>query len=722
MSTQVLTYTGWAGNTPTFRARYVLGLLLGLLAFTAFGKAKALAPRDSPAPLNDPQPPFAVVDMGSNGIRLGIYGTSASPHADTSLFLSLRGLPVLANQKSDISLSEAMAPPGSGAKTKKYGKSNDAGPAALAPKIIPAATLDAIAEAFRGFRKLCKQHNASSIVVVATEATRVATNRDELLGRIRDATTDSGLGSSGAAVTSIPSSSDPTEITSPNQLHFQSLDDPAGWQVRLLSTSIESHMTTLGTQTSYSSVNGYVMDMGGGSIEVSSVTYDAPYIVGESVSATTVTSGGFAAYPYGANVLTQRLDGLDAAARTQLAAEILATVSQITASPSPNATSTAPGNAAPQSLYLTGGGFRSLATISMFLTSYPMSVLHGYRLDLHQFLDLTTRLLTDEALAPNKLKEIDGISKTRSRTVASVAFLVQSLRPWLTAHVDTVYFSEAGVQQGVLATVLTGSPALPGPAQDVAPGRPSLFSWQQDPLMETIRMIRATKRAVDQDPTEAWQAAVLNTWLATLDRNITVLDVGSPWAWGGRLLNATLAVSNLCTGSSVGGTDKSRRGIDSDSEAVMALGLFTQVAEEKKDNTTSASAGSPLPSPYPVLTGPGVALTHPERALLAMALYYRYGGSETSQVSGFENIAGLPSSVKTARVVGRLLHLVYTISPNDWSVVADGKVQISVVAMDQLGTKLALSSPSDPNLTGDGLVQTSLSALMAELVGLRPRS
>lgn len=100
--------------------------------------------------------PFGVVDMGSNGIRFGIVSALA------------RHLPVAYEERAPIALLDAQGD----------------------DRIIPSDVIDQVITSFLRFKKLCQdaQVELKNVRVIATEATRVATNSKEFQDRIFEAT------------------------------------------------------------------------------------------------------------------------------------------------------------------------------------------------------------------------------------------------------------------------------------------------------------------------------------------------------------------------------------------------------------------------------------------------------------------------------------------------------------------------------------------------------
>lgn len=100
--------------------------------------------------------PFGVVDMGSNGIRFGIVTALA------------RHLPVAYEERAPISLLEAQGD----------------------EHFIPTETIEQVITSFLRFKTICLHEGVdpNNVKVIATEATRIASNSKEFLTRITKAT------------------------------------------------------------------------------------------------------------------------------------------------------------------------------------------------------------------------------------------------------------------------------------------------------------------------------------------------------------------------------------------------------------------------------------------------------------------------------------------------------------------------------------------------------
>ena len=133
----------------------------------------------------------------------------------------------------------------------------------------------------------------------------------------------------------------------------------AGYSVRVLSGEEEAELGVLAVANSFTATDGWVMDLGGGSAQVSRMRARA--------------YGGGRAYPLGAVRLTEQLLFGDPPAVGEIAAlerlaarELGGVAAEIRRSGLP--------------LFAMGGTIRNLARIDQRLRAYPLPVLHGYRL------------------------------------------------------------------------------------------------------------------------------------------------------------------------------------------------------------------------------------------------------------------------------------------------------------------------------------------------------
>lgn len=191
---------------------------------------------------DDPSHLHALVDMGSNGIRFSVT-TLAPPTA--------RITPTLYQSRAGISLYDAQYPASSNGVRQP----------------IDSQTINAVVSAYRSFKRTCADFGVpeGNITVLATEATRTAINGKEFMQSVREA---------------------------------------VGWDVTLLAKAEEGRVGAMGVASSLPEVRGLVMDLGGGSTQLS-------WLMGgkEDVK---MPEGGAVSMPYGAAALTRRLGEAEA--------------------------------------------------------------------------------------------------------------------------------------------------------------------------------------------------------------------------------------------------------------------------------------------------------------------------------------------------------------------------------------------------------------------------
>ncbi len=103
-----------------------------------------------------------------------------------------------------------------------------------------------------------------------------------------------------------------------------------------------------------------------------------------------------------------------------------------------------------QTFYAVGGTWRALAKLHMHQTGYPLSAVHGYRMDARKALQVTGRYANS---SPSSLKRLYGISAGREETLPFGALLlnmiIRKMQP------DDVVFSAFGVREGTLYKLLS---------------------------------------------------------------------------------------------------------------------------------------------------------------------------------------------------------------------------------------------------------------------------
>ncbi|GAN03054.1 conserved hypothetical protein [Mucor ambiguus] len=331
--------------------------------------------------------PFGVVDMGSNGIRFGIVTALA------------RHLPVAYEERAPISLLEAQG-------DEHY---------------IPAETIDQVITSFLRFKTVCRHEDVdpANVKVIATEATRIATNSNEFLNRIKEAT---------------------------------------GWSVDILSKEQEAMISSMGIVGAFYRVDGLTMDLGGGSVELSYVTSRGSSPLSEDSERPKKrlkTSASPVSLPYGAAIMKKRLSAcVDQQEKDGLYSEIVDQVAKA------KVTTNIPHHLKDHdgyTLYMSGGGFRALGYLSMAITkckdgklkkgSYPVPIISGYSITGEQLADMVDKYKDrDPEELVNELK-VFRISKRRTRMLPATCFLVSAIMKVI--RIKEIYFSEGGARQGI---------------------------------------------------------------------------------------------------------------------------------------------------------------------------------------------------------------------------------------------------------------------------------
>lgn len=343
----------------------------------------------------DPKPSSqylrAVIDMGSNGVRFSI-STLQPPLA--------RLMPTLYQTRANISLYDAQYHPTSGARQP-----------------IDAATISAVINSFTHFQQTCADFGVPDehITVLATEATRTAPNSEEFRERIKSA---------------------------------------VGWDVRLLPKAEEGRIGTWGIASSLPEVSGLVMDLGGGSTQLSWLDSSSSRVEIQMPAA------GAVSMPFGAAALGRRLEEAEKAGSTEvvhLREEIVRSCKEAYRSLDvPEGMRRAGKEKGGFTMYLSGGGFRGWGYLLMsrhHVQPYPLPVINGFRADHGDF----TSTAEIRELAATQLQDeetdIFRVSNRRASQVPAVAFLIDALMTAL-PKVRKVRFCQGGVREGYLFSTL----------------------------------------------------------------------------------------------------------------------------------------------------------------------------------------------------------------------------------------------------------------------------
>ncbi|KAI4728296.1 Ppx-GppA-domain-containing protein [Aureobasidium sp. EXF-10728] len=362
----------------------------------------------------DPEHLYGLVDMGSNGIRFSI--TDLSPP-------TTRILPTLYTSRAGISLYDA-----------QYSSTGTRIP-------IPSQTIQKVISKLINFKRTCSDFCVpdQNITILATEATRTALNSEDFRAAIKDKT---------------------------------------GWEVKMLRKEDEGRVGALGVATSLGEVKGLVMDLGGGSTQLTWLVSDA--VTGEIK----MPEGGAVSMPFGAAALSRRLQEAEVAgekAKKALENEVKQTITEAYNSLSvPRELQELAKEQGGYALYLSGGGFRGWGFVLMSehtVSPYPISLINGFCADRSSFLDTNSV----KAAASSHLDDQDDsaifrISQRRATQVPAVAFLVTALSEAL-PHIKEVRFCQGGVREGYLFSTLpqelrAQSPVVVATTSYATPGSP----------------------------------------------------------------------------------------------------------------------------------------------------------------------------------------------------------------------------------------------------------
>lgn len=294
--------------------------------------------------------PVAVLDIGSNSVRLVVYERHA------------RALTPLYNEKSACALGRGMA------KTGRLAEPN------------VAKALDAI----RRFAMVSRMMRVGKVYVLATSAVRDASNRDEFVD----------------AVKAIMKS-----------------------DVRVLSGEEEAHFAALGVVAGIPGFVGVVGDLGGGSLEFSSIDNGAD-TSGESfeLGVIRLQDDSNGSPPKAASLVRERLK-----------ASLL--------------TKVAPGG----QFAAIGGTWRSLAKLHQVLRDYPLHMVQDYVVPAADMISLCEEIVE----SGGSLKSYPGASEVSGSRRELVPFGAAVLSEILKAgQFESVVFSALGVREGYLYGML----------------------------------------------------------------------------------------------------------------------------------------------------------------------------------------------------------------------------------------------------------------------------
>ena len=197
-------------------------------------------------------------------------------------------------------------------------------------------------------------------------------------------------------------------------------------EVQVLSGEEESWRAALGVVASFHEADGVVCDLGGGSLELANICfnadqeYEADEIIQDNKS-----------FPIGTLRLYNLADG-DLTKAQDIVTDHLADYPLKK-------------YAQGKTLYAVGGGFRALAKVHLASSEHPLQVLEHYQIKTDEFIT-TLNLVLESDL--DTIARLPSMSQKRLDTIQFTAVLVKSLLEL--SQAEYVMFSTSGVREGVL--------------------------------------------------------------------------------------------------------------------------------------------------------------------------------------------------------------------------------------------------------------------------------
>ncbi|KIX03646.1 uncharacterized protein Z518_07199 [Rhinocladiella mackenziei CBS 650.93] len=288
---------------------------------------------------------------------------------------------------------------------------------------IPQETIDEVLSSLLKFKTACADFGVpeTNIRILATEATRNAINSEDYRHQIKQAT---------------------------------------GWEVDMLPKEAEGRIGAMGVASSFASVEGLVMDLGGGSTQIT-------WMIAKDGHIQTSPKGSFS-FPYGAAALTRQLEELSTSSpdhhskckstttpsrRAELAETMQAQFRQAYADLDLPESLQHKARHGGLTLYLSGGGFRGWGYLLMSqhkVSPYPIPIINGFHVTKREFQQ------TAEISAVAAEESVFRISKRRAAQVPAVAFLINVLVDAL-PMIQQIRFCQGGVREGFLFDTLNAA-------------------------------------------------------------------------------------------------------------------------------------------------------------------------------------------------------------------------------------------------------------------------
>ncbi|KAL8841939.1 MAG: hypothetical protein Q9170_000719 [Blastenia crenularia] len=280
---------------------------------------------------------------------------------------------------------------------------------------IPQTMINGVLAALLQFKRTCEDFRVRNdrVRAVATEATRNAINSDDFRRQIEAAT---------------------------------------GWRVEMLAKEEEGRIGAMGVASSFESIRGLVLDLGGGSVQITWMISDGGEVKTDPK--------GAVSFPYGAAALMMRLGEVGIEGNDALGEEISSNFEKALRDlDMPESLLKDAEDEGGLTIYLSGGGFRGWGYILMSLHSispYPIPIINGFRVPKSSFLPNLEEY--------SDLESTFRISSRRASQVPAITFLIRALTRSIPS-ISYIHFAQGGIREGLLlsslpATIRAQSPLV----------------------------------------------------------------------------------------------------------------------------------------------------------------------------------------------------------------------------------------------------------------------
>ncbi|MCH2037060.1 MAG: Ppx/GppA family phosphatase [Rickettsiales bacterium] len=196
----------------------------------------------------------------------------------------------------------------------------------------------------------------------------------------------------------------------------EEMNEKHGFDIRVLSGEEEAYYSALGVVSSISDAKGVVGDLGGGSLELTNVT-DKKISDKESIALGIVRLHSMGRNKvYINNYIQKNLEGSSVIEKMK-----------------------------GSNFYAVGGGFRTLAKISMYRNAYPLRIVDNYKVSKQDFIDTLDDI---EYLTKDQLASITSISSKRCELLPVTAMIAKNIIEL--GDPENIIFSTCGVREGMI--------------------------------------------------------------------------------------------------------------------------------------------------------------------------------------------------------------------------------------------------------------------------------